>query len=171
MESLTNFLEQMGAQYQVILILAISFIILVVLLNKLLFKPLTKYVDNRRDEIQNTFTKIEADKKEIARLSEEYQNRLNQIEREGYQKIQAAIKEGLAAKSTIISESHLQADNILRKAKEELEIEKKKTLKEMRQEIISLSITAAEKVIRQKLDEQTNSRIVSEFLNEIDKVK
>lgn len=171
MESLTKFLEQMGAQYQVILILAASFIILVVVLNKLLFKPLTKYVDSRRDEIQNVYTKIDSDKKEIARLSDEYQNRLNQIEREGYQKIQSAIKEGLAAKSTIISESHLQADNILRKAREELELEKKKAMKELRNEIISLSIAAAEKVISKKLDEQTNSKIVSEFLEEIDKVK
>lgn len=171
MESLTKFLEQMGAQYQVILILAASFIILVVLLNKFLFKPLTKYVDSRRDEIQNVYTKIDSDKKEIARLSDEYQNRLNQIEKEAYQKIQLAIKEGLTAKTQIISESHLQADNVLRRAKEELEIEKKKAMKEMRQEVISLSIAAAEKVIRKKLDEQTNSKIVAEFLDEIDKTK
>jgi F-type H+-transporting ATPase subunit b len=171
MESLTKFLEQMGAQYEVILILAASFVILVIILNKYLFKPLTKYVDNRRDEIANVLSKIETDKKEIAKLSEEYQNRLNQIEREGYQKIQVAIKEGLAAKSAIISESHLQADNILRKTREELELEKKKAMKELRSEIISLSITAAEKVIHKELDEQTNSKIVSEFLEEIDKEK
>ena len=161
----------MGAQYQVIVILAISFIILVILLNKFLFKPLTKYVDSRRDEIKDVFDKIDSDKKEIAKLSEEYQNKLNQIEKEGYQKIQAAIKEGLVQKSQIISESHLQADNILRKAKEELELEKKKAMKELRTEIISISVAAAEKIIRQKLDETTNSRIVSDFLEEINKVK
>jgi F-type H+-transporting ATPase subunit b len=161
----------MGAQYQVIIILAVSFVVLVVLLNRFLFKPITKYVDNRRDEIQNVYTKIDTDKKEIVRLSEEYQNKLNQIEKEAYQKIQAAIKEGLAAKTQIISESHLQADNVLRRAKEELEIEKKKAMKEMRQEIISLSIAAAEKVIKQKLDEPANSRIVADFLEEIDKTK
>jgi len=169
MEALSNFLTQMGAQFQVILILAISFIILVLVLNKLLFKPLIKFVDSRSTEIKDTYNKIELDKKEISRLSEEYQNKLNQIEKEAYQKIQAAIKEGLTEKTQIISESHLQADSILRKAKEELELEKRKAMREMRQEVINLSISAAERVIKEKLNEQSNSRIVAEFLEEMDK--
>ncbi|MFH1231208.1 MAG: F0F1 ATP synthase subunit B [Planctomycetota bacterium] len=170
-EAIKNLFTSLGAQGEVIILLAVNFIILVLILNKFLFKRVLQHLDNRKNEIENTFDKIEHDKQHIAQLTEEYQNKLNQIEREGYQKIQAAIKEGLAAKSTIVSESHLQADNILRKAREELELEKKKAMKELRSEIISLSITAAEKVIRKELDEQTNSKIVSEFLEEIDKVK
>jgi len=161
----------MGGQYQVILILAVSFIVLVVFLNKLLFKPLIKYVDSRRDDIQGIFTKIDDDKKQIAKLSDEYQAKLSQIEKEAYQKIQSAVKEGLTAKTEIISEAHLQADNVLRKAKDEIEIEKEKAIKEMRQEIISLAISASEKIISKEIDEKSNSKMVTEFLEEIDKAK
>ncbi|MDI6733246.1 MAG: F0F1 ATP synthase subunit B [Planctomycetota bacterium] len=161
----------LGAQGEVILLLVINFIILFLILKKFLFGRVLEHLDNRRKEIQDTFSKIEEDKKQIARLSEEYQNKLQSIEREGYQKIQDAIKEGLSAKAQIISESHLQTDNILRKAREELELEKKKAMKELRNEIISLSISAAEKVISKQLDGETNSKIVSEFLQEVDKVK
>jgi len=171
MEAIKNLLASLGAQGEVIILLAVNFIILVLILNKFLFKRVLQHLDNRKKEIEDTFDKIEHDKQHIAQLTDEYQNKLNQIEKEAYQKIQAAIKEGLTAKTQIISESHLQADNVLRRAKEELEIEKKKAMKEMRQEVISLSIAAAEKVIRKKLDEQTNSKIVAEFLDEIDKTK
>lgn len=171
MEALKNLFTSLGAQGEVIILLAVNFVILVLILNKFLFKRVLQHLDDRKKEIEDTFDKIEHDKQSIAQLTEEYLNKLSNIEREGYQKIQSAIKEGLTAKSAIVSESHLQADNILRKAREELELEKKKAMKELRSEIISLSIAAAEKVIRKELDEQTNSKIVSEFLEEIDKVK
>ncbi|MEW6027124.1 MAG: F0F1 ATP synthase subunit B [Planctomycetota bacterium] len=170
-DALKNLLESLGAQGQVIILLSVNFIILVLILNKFLFKRVLTHLDTRKKEIEDTFGKIEQDKKHIAQLSDEYQAKLSQIEKEAYQKIQAAVKEGLSAKTEIISEAHLQADNVLRKAKDEIELEKDKVMKEMRQEIISLSITAAEKIIRKELDEKSNSRIVSEFLEEIEKEK
>lgn len=158
----------MGGQLQVILILVINFIILFLVLKKFLFTRVLEHLDSRKKEIEGTFDKIEKDKTEITRLSQEYQNKLSQIEKESYQKIQEAVKEGLSAKTDIISEAHLQSDNILRKAKEEIEMEKQKALKELRNEIASLAIHAAERVIEKELDEKTNIKIVSSFLDEIE---
>ncbi|HLD36863.1 MAG TPA: F0F1 ATP synthase subunit B [Planctomycetota bacterium] len=169
MEAIKNLFSALGGQIQVIILLSVNFIILVLILNKFLFKRVLTHIDNRKKEIEGTFDKIEQDKKHITQLSEEYQNKISQIEKEAYQKIQSAVKEGLTAKTEIISEAHLQADNVLRKAKEEIGLEKNKAMKEMRQEIISLSISAAEKIIRKEMDEKSNSKIVSEFLEEIDK--
>jgi len=168
-DAIKNLLASLGAQGEVIALLAVNFIILVLILNKFLFKPVLKHLDSRKKEIEDAFDKIERDKKQIGQLSEEYQNKISRIEKEAYQKIQSAIKEGLTAKTEIISEAHLQADNVLRKAKEEIELEKDKVMKEMRREIISLSISAAEKIIHKEMDDKSNSRIVSEFLEEIDK--
>lgn len=171
MEAIKSLLASLGAQGEVIIILAINFIILVLILNKLLFKRVLNHLDARKNEIEGTFDKIEQDKKHIAQLSDEYQSKISRIEKEAYQKIQAAVKEGLAAKTEIISEAHLQADHVLRKAKDEIGLEKDKAIKEMRQEIIELSISAAEKIIHKELDEKTNSIVVSEFLQEMDKNK
>ncbi len=169
MEALKNLFSALGGQVQVIILLSVNFIILILILNKFLFKRVLTHIDNRKKEIEGTFDKIEQDKKQITQLTEEYQNKLSRIEKEAYQKIQSAVKEGLTAKTEIISEAHLQADNVLRKAKDEIGLEKNKAMKEMRQEIITLAISAAEKIISKELDEKTNSRIVSEFLEEIDK--
>lgn len=171
MEAIRNLFSALGGQVQVIILLAVNFIILILILNKFLFKRVLTHIDNRKKEIEGTFDKIEQDKKQIAQLTEEYQNKLSRIEKEAYHKIQSAVKEGLTAKTEIISEAHLQADNVLRKAKDEIGLEKNKAMKEMRQEIITLAISAAEKIISKELDEKTNSRVVSEFLEEIDKTK
>ncbi|MFA5794218.1 MAG: F0F1 ATP synthase subunit B [Candidatus Brocadiia bacterium] len=167
MQALSNFFNAMGGQIQVIILLVINFIILFLVLKKFLFSRILEHLDNRKKEIEGTFDKIELDKKEISRLTDEYQAKLNQIEKESYQKIQAAIKEGLSAKTGIISEAHLQSDNIIRKAKDEIDQEKTKAIKELRNEIASLAIQAAEKVIDKELDEKTNTRLVASFLDEL----
>jgi F-type H+-transporting ATPase subunit b len=161
------FFEILGAQAEVILILVANFIIIFLILKRFLFTRVLEHLDNRRKEIEGSFNKIDKDKQEIARLLEDYHIKISQIEKEGYQKIQNAIKEGLSAKAQIISESHLQADNIIRKAKEEIELEKKKAMKELRQDIVAISISAAEKVIRKEIDEKTHSKLVEEFLEQV----
>jgi F-type H+-transporting ATPase subunit b len=168
MEIFQKFLEMMGAQGEVIIILVISFIILIILLNKFLFKPVTKHLDNRSQEIKATFDKIALEKESITRLAEDYKTKLTEIERAAYQKTQEAIKEGLAAKTEIISEAHAQSENILRKAQAEIEQEKQKALVELRNEIVTLALAAAGKIIEKEMDEATHRKLVEGFLSEID---
>lgn len=158
----------MGGNLQVILILVINFIILFVVLKKALFSRVMQHLDSRKKEIDDTFNKIDLDKKEIARLSEEYQSRIVQIEKEAYQKIQSAIKEGLNAKTGIISEAHSQANNVLRKAKVEIDHEKKKALTELKNEMVTLVIAAASRVIEEKMDEKIHAKLVEKFINDLE---
>ncbi len=166
-EDYNTFKAAFGIQEETIFVLAVSFAILVFVLRKILFKPIMKHLDERSNEIKGTFDKIELDKKEIERLTQEYQAKLATIEKEAYQKTQAAIKEGLAAKTELISEAHAQADNVLRKAKEEIQIEKKKALAEMKNEMVSLALSAASKVIKEKMDEKVHGKLVDKFISEL----
>lgn len=165
-----SFLKMMGAQGETIFILAISFIILVLLLNKFLFKPLLKYLDERNKGIKETYEKIEATNQDLKRMGEEYQTRLTQIEKTAYNKIQEAIKEGLVAKSEIISTAHDQANKTIRKATEEIEMEKKKALVTIKQEVVNLSVAIATKVVEQKMDEVTHHRVAEKFFKELEQI-
>lgn len=171
METLQNFLDALGFNLETFCILAISFIVLVLLLNKVLFKPLMKYLDERNKGIKDTFVQIETKQQEIARLGDKYQQRLSQIEKTAYERVQTAIKEGLTTKSEIISEAHAQADKVLRKATEEIDLEKNKALVELKQEVIKLSIATASKVIEQKMDDATHHKLVERALGELEEKK
>lgn len=166
-----TFIKALGVQAEVILILAISFIILVVLLRKFLFRPLMGYLDRRNQEIQNTYTRIEEGQKELTRLKEQYQSELARIEKTAYEKIQEAIKQGLSAKMEIISEAHTQADKILRRATAEIEQEKLKAMVELKKEIVNLSLETTRKIIGQSMDETTHRELVDKFLMDLDKVR
>lgn len=171
METLKNFLDAMGFQLDTFIILSVSFIVVVLILKKIFFKPIMGHIDQRSKTIKETFDQIETKQQEIARLGQEYQERLSQIEKTSYEKVQAAIKEGLSAKSEIISEAHAQADKVLRKATEEINLEKNKALVELKQEVIKLSIATASKVIEQKMDDATHHKLVEKALGELEKKK
>jgi F-type H+-transporting ATPase subunit b len=126
------------------------------------------YLDQRNNEIKNTFDQIEKSKGDITALKDKYELQLASIEKSAYEKVQSAIKEGLAVKTDIISEAHAQADKVLRKATEEIEIEKKKAIAELKTDIVNLSVKAAGKLIEKELDEKQNQKIVEQFLNEFE---
>ncbi|MBI4834727.1 MAG: F0F1 ATP synthase subunit B [Planctomycetes bacterium] len=162
-----TFLQMMGAQWQVILILTISFIFLVLVLSKFLFKPVLKYLDERNNEIKETYQGIEKSKEEISTLKDKYQAELKKIEKTAYDKMQEAIKEGLAAKTEIISEAHAQADKILQKAAEEIAQETKKALVELKKEVVNLSFQTTAKIIGNTMDEKIHHQLAEKFMDEI----
>lgn len=168
MEVLKKFLDMLGAQGESILIIAISFLILVWILNKFLFKPLMAHMDARSKEIEGTFKKIDADRAEIERLMAEYQNRMAKIEKEAYDAMQAAIKEGIAAKTEIIDQAHAASAQIIAKAQAEIQLEKEKALVELRSEIVNLALAAAEKVVARRMDESIHADLVRKFLDEVE---
>ena len=65
MEAIKNLFSALGGQIQVIILLSVNFIILVLILNKFLFKRVLTHIDNRKKEIEGTFDKIEQDTQHI----------------------------------------------------------------------------------------------------------
>lgn len=162
-----TFLQMMGAQWQVILILAISFIVLVLVLSKVLFKPLLKYLDERNNEIKETYRGIDETKKGIQEAWDKYEAELQKIEKTAYDKMQEAIKEGLAEKARLISEAHAKEAEAVKEGKEEIEQERIKALVELKKEVINLSFRTTAKVIGKTMDENTHHQLAEKFIDEL----
>ena len=47
-------------------------------------------------------------------------------------------------------------------------MEKEKTLKEIKDEIINISMSAAEKILKQNLNKETNKKLVEDFITQIE---
>ena len=62
-----------------------------------------------------------------------------------------------------------EADGQLEKAKNQISVEKDKALLEIRQEIVDLSITVAEKIIKKNISKDDNASIIEDSLNKLDK--
>ena len=145
-----------------------NFLLLFFLLRKFLWKRFLGILDDRREKIAKEFKTIEDTKTEIARLQAEYTQKLNQIEETARARIQLAIGDGQRIAQEIQSQARSEAQQILSAAREDIQFELKKTKEELKLNVIDLTIRATEKMIQEKLDPQTDKKLVEGLLKELD---
>ena len=64
------------------------------------------------------------------------------------------------------TQARAEAEQLLERARSEIQMERDGAVAELRQEFASLTITAAERVIRRSLDEDTHRQLIEEALSE-----
>jgi len=105
----------------------VVFLILIAVLNSLLFKPLFNYMEERDADIKNDQDKVGNNDAEIAELTAEAQNIVNEAKLEA-----AAIREKVIAEAKELAESKIEAKRA-ELAKDKAEFEK--SLAETREEL------------------------------------
>lgn len=157
-------LESLGITPQILVIQAVGFLLLLWLLWKFLWGPVHSILEARRQDIIQTYDKIEADRQEMERLKEEYEQRLAHIEMEARERIQTALQEAHQLRDQIIEEARHQGRELITRAQEQMRLEREKVLTELRTYVADLALSAAERVIRESLDEERHRRLIEEFI-------
>ena len=146
----------------------INFLLLFFLLRKFLWNKFLGILDDRREKIAKELKSIEDTKIEITRLQTEYDQKLNQIEEAARARIQSAIMEGQRISQDILQQAKSEADKILTSAQNDIQFEFKKAKEELRRSVIDLTIQATERLIQEKLNAETDKKLVSNLLQELD---
>lgn len=144
-----------------------GFLILWFILRKYLFGPVMELLKAREEEIKVTYETAETEKTRAEDFRAEYEHRLSGIEAEARARIQSAVKEAEDAKNQILSEAKTRAEDILRRGQEDLNREREKTLAQIREEVVNLTIGATAKLIGETLDDTKHRRLVSDFIDKI----
>jgi F-type H+-transporting ATPase subunit b len=121
----------------------VNFLALLIILFKLLRKPLVNFLQNRKETIQREYEELLRKKREAEAQYLELQAKLKKMEDEAKQILQNYIEQGQKEKERIIKEAEEQAKRILEQAdlyiKHELEKAKEDLRKELAQEVIKLT--------------------------------
>jgi ATP synthase, F0 subunit b len=149
-----------------VLLVALNLIILYVALRKILFKPVTQFMDNRTKAIKDSIDNAEKAKSEAALFKKQYEDQLNTARGQGEAIIEEARKKAELEYEKIIAAAKQDSENIIDKAREEIELEREQMLKEIRSQVAGLALAAASKVIEANLDTETNRALVDRFIDE-----
>ena len=159
-------MPQLDAQQ--ILSQAISFLILLWLLRRFAWRPLLGILDQRRQRIEEDLRQAAQAKADLARLQEDYAQRLSKIDEEARSNIQQAILEGKRIALEIQEEARAQGYAILTKSKATIELELAKARVTLRDQVAAMTVGAVEKVLRQKLDAKTDRHLIEAVLDELE---
>ena len=163
--------HQLGIDPRVMAAQVTGFILLWILLARYLFRPVLALLDARQQEVRTTYENAEAERARAEEFREDYERRLAGIEAEARGRIQTAIKEAERAKSDIIADARSRSEDILRRGQEDLAREREKTLAQLREEVVNISVAAAGKLIEESLDDARHRKLVSDFVDKIGTTK
>ena len=113
--------------------------------------------------------RAETAKKEAEEILEENKNKLAAAEEEAQKLIVQGREYAENLKSQIIEESKLEAKRMIDDATTEIERKNVEAFNNLKTEIADIAVNAAEKIIRDNLDKEKQSKIVDEFINDLSK--
>ena len=145
----------------------LGFLLLVWLLRQFAWGPLLGLLEARRQKIAGEFQEADRRKAEADGLKARYESELRGIEAQARQKLMEAVAEGQKVAGEIKAQAHEDAQHRLERANDEIARENEKAKEILKERIIALSLGAAEKILRQKLDGPAQRKLATEFVDEV----
>lgn len=149
------------------ILLAIAVFVLFTLMSYLLFNPVRKMLEGRKERIKNDIDAAAADKKDAAETKAQYEAKLQNVEKEAEAILSEARQKAMKNEARIVEEAREEAARIIQRANEEAALEKKRVLDEMKQEMITIASLMAGKVVSASIDTTVQKTLVEETLKEI----
>ena len=146
----------------------ISFLALFLILRKVAWKPMLGAIHERERSIEDALNKAELAREEMSRLT----NQNEALLKEARSQRDLLLKEAKELKDAIITEAKNQAQvegaKLIEKAKIEINNQKVAALDEVKNQVASLSLEIAEKVLRKQFDDKLKQEaLVSDLLKDV----
>jgi F-type H+-transporting ATPase subunit b len=144
----------------------ITVIVLFLVLKKFFFEKVKNFMEARSNSIQDAFDSAEAINRKADEKMENYNRRISNVEAEGREIIREAKVKADAQARDIIEDANKQASDMITKAERAIEREKEKAMEEMRQEIATMAILAAQKIVEREIATTGQEAIVDEIIKQ-----
>ena len=142
-------------------------VVLIFLLKKFAWKPILDALNERESGIQNALDSAENARKEMQNLQADNEKLLQEarLERDSMLKEAREIKEKMIAEAK--EEASREGDKMIMQAKASIQNEKNSALADIKNQVATLSVEIAEKIMREELSTKAKQeRLVENMLND-----
>jgi len=145
----------------------VSTIIIIVVLAKLVYKPYRKAIEDRRAKINELLDDASSKRTLANKDRRDAREILNEAKKESQEIVQSARLEADRSKMSIIDAAREEAANLQAHAKNAIDHERKEAQDQIKQQVIDLAFTAAEKVLEQNVSNTQNEKLVKDFIENL----
>ena len=147
-----------------LIIQAINFVILLVVLHRLLYKPLLAAMNERSSAIKKSLDEAQAARAEAARQNEENAARLKAAYAEAAAIREQALKEAGEEQRKLLEAARAEWQRMTDAAKAQLDADVRRAREDLRREVSELAVGIAEKLVRRSLRDEDHRRIVDDAI-------
>lgn len=145
----------------------LNFLVLMAFLYLFLFKPISRFLAQRSASLQRTLDDAKDSRAEAKRKLSEYNDLLSQAQKKIEAMRNVAEREALEHSRQTIKEAKEEAKQLIDRAKEEIEEAMDEARRDLRREVVGLTTTLAEKVIKRSLKEEDHARFIQDSLEQL----
>lgn len=150
-----------------IIIYLFNFVLIIVVLDIILYKPVSKYLQKRSERIKGDLEQAEEAKKQAGLLQIELEEKLKNSDQIVLEAVDKARNDATLEAKAIVDSAREEAQNILSQAQTQAEQERNIAIKRMRDELAQVAIALAEKILEREVNEKDNQAVIDEFFKEV----
>lgn len=146
---------------------ALNFLILLFILAKFAYKPLLKVMEERKEKIASDLQAADKAKADAEAVKAEYAAKLAEAKAEAQAIVDNARKTAAAAHDKIMADTKAEQEQVIAAAKEAIALEQKKSMDEIRAQVIDLSMAVAGKIVEQKLGSEEDKALAAKITDSL----
>ena len=145
-------------------LVAFSLIVLMIVLTRILWKPLTNIIDNRQKDVDDMLQSAEEAKVMVADMETKRVNQSAELERLIADKTNEARERAGREYNRIIAEAEKMAHKIVKAGEEKAAREYQQMISESREAVITLALGAAAAIVESSMDSEKNRALIDSML-------
>lgn len=145
----------------------INFTILAVALFFLLKKPVSQALSSRIAGIREQLEELEAKKQEAEKQLAQYNEKLSKMDQEAESIVAGYVKQGEETKARLIEAAKAAAEKLEAQAERNIEHHFLQAKQQLQSEIIEMALEKAESVIKDRISDEDQDRLVGEYLDKV----
>lgn len=134
---------------------------------KFFWKPIKGFIDKRKDYLENTLKEAETLKEEAQANHDLANKRIKEMKVEARKIKEEAENQALEVRKNILLKAEEEAQAKKEKALRDIEKQKLEAKEDIHREIVDVALLAAQKIVGREIDEKDNTRLVEDFINEV----
>jgi F-type H+-transporting ATPase subunit b len=146
-----------------------NLLILYLFLKKILFNPIKNMIDSRQKEIDDMYSDAENAKATANEMKAEYESKLEKATEESEEILKKTVRKAQLREEEILQEANEKAARTLERAAEQVELEKKKAVNDIKNEVSEMAVSIASAVIERDVSKDEHSALIDSFIENIGK--
>ena len=146
----------------------LNFFILVWILHRFAYKPLVGMMNARKEQIANDLASAEQSRLEAEQIKADYAAQIAKARHEAQEIVEKAHHQAKLSTAEEVAAARSQIQNEKERARQDIAIERDRAMNSLRNEVVSLSVAMAGKVVAKDMNSETNTKLIEDAIRQLD---
>jgi len=149
----------------------VTFLVLLGLLAKFAWRPLLQALESRQERIRKSLEDAERARQELERLQQDSAKMMQQARMEAESIVTQTRADAERLREELKQKAKDEADNILRNAQQQIQLQTRQAIQQIRREVADIAVLLASKLLERNIAKEDNARLIDDTLKQIEMTK